>query len=74
MTTAPIYEPITRISDDYFQWPKKGGRLGNRDDTDSQGAIQTRRLAQNATDSNVIQPDSEANGSIRSEARQWPFP
>ena len=71
MTTTPIYEPIAYISDDYFRWPKAGGFLSNRDNTDSQGVIQTRRLAQNATDSNAIQPDSnlrEASGSTCSEA------
>jgi hypothetical protein len=65
MTTTPIYEPIAHISDDYFRWPKAGGFLSIRDDTGGQGAIQTRRPAQNTTDSNAIQPDSnllEGNG------------
>jgi hypothetical protein len=71
MTTTPIYEPIAYISDDYFRWPNEGGFLSNREDTGGQGAIQTPRLAQNTTDSNAIQPDSnlpEPNGSTRSEA------
>ena len=71
MTTAPIYEPIAYISDDYFQWPKKGGLLGDRNDKDSQGAIQTRRLTQNTTNNNADSNLPEAN---ESEAGQWPIP
>jgi hypothetical protein len=64
MTTSPIYEPIVHISDDYFRWPKAG--LSSHDDIGGQGIIQTRRMAQNTTDSDAIQPDSnlpEANES-----------
>jgi hypothetical protein len=54
MAATLIYEPI---SDDYFGWPEASGSESSRDYSSDQGLDQTRRLALNITDGNVIQPD-----------------
>ena len=66
MTTTLIYEPIASISDDYFGWPEASGSESSRDNSSDQGLDQTRRLALNITNGNVIQPDCNSPEANRS--------
>jgi hypothetical protein len=63
MTTTLIYEPIASISEDYFRRPET---KCSRADTGDQGLVQTRRLALNITDGNVIQRDCNSPEANRS--------
>jgi hypothetical protein len=66
MTTTLIYEPIASISDDYFRWPEASGSESSRGNSSDQGLVQTRKLALNITDGNVIQPDRNSPEADRS--------
>jgi hypothetical protein len=58
MTTAPIYEPIAYISDDYFRPLKEDSVVSSRKNIDDRNVFETRKLALNITDGKCVWLDS----------------
>ena len=52
MTTSPIYEPIARISDDYFRLLRKSGVVSSRENIDDRNVSENTKLAPSITDGN----------------------
>jgi hypothetical protein len=53
MTTAPIFEPIAHISDDYFPWRRKDSVASGRENIGDRNPSGTRNPTLNITDDNA---------------------